>query len=104
MNCRYFACPACWVYIDAGYRWAYWLLEDTGIVTMNGAVDVRAVMNHEEYWNPPADSQSTWLRDRVLPAVRAFIEQHENHGMVYTEEDVIACEDALYYNWKQLET
>lgn len=104
MNCRYFACPNCRVYIDAGYRWAYWTLEHPGIVIISGGVDVEAVRGCAEYWAPPVESRSPWLVDRILPRVRVFIEQHGSHGMVYVDEEVIYNEDTLYYNWKEIET
>ena len=104
MNCRYFACPACRVYLDAGYRWAYWLLEDPGLVKMNSIVDVDAVAGCAEYWNPPDGERSEWLFDRILPAVRHFLNEHRAHGIVYTEEGAICDEDSIYFNWTEIET
>ncbi len=104
MNTPNFACPNCRVYIDAGYRWAYWLLEDPGVVIPNGGVDVEAVLAREDYWNPPEEERSEWLCERVLPAVRRFLADHRAHGIVYTDEGAIYNEDTLYYNWSEVAT
>jgi hypothetical protein len=58
MNCRYFACADCKQYIDAGYRWAYWLLEHPGIVRLGEPVSASAVLATADYWTPPPDEQS----------------------------------------------
>ena len=86
MNNRYFACPSCRIYVDAGYRWAYWLLEDPGLVDLNEGVEVPAVLAHTDYWNPPAEERSQWLCERVLPAVRRFLTDHGDHGIVYIDD------------------
>ena len=59
MNTLYFACPACRIYVDAGYRHAYAALEETGIVDRSRAVDVSAVLGARDYWNIEAD----WLKE-----------------------------------------
>ena len=104
MNSPYFACPNCRLYIDAGYRWAYWLLVEPGVVSPNEGVDIEALLAHSEYWNPPEEERSAWLCERILPSVRRFLEEHNSHGVVYTDEGVICNEDALYYNWSEVET
>jgi hypothetical protein len=104
LNTPYFVCPNCRVYIDAGYRWAYWRLEEPGVVTHNGGVDIEAVLARAEYWNPPEEERSEWLCERVLPSVRRFLSLHGTHGIVYTDEGVILNEDSLYYNWSEVET
>lgn len=85
MNTPYFACPNCRLYIDSGYRWAYWLLEHPGVVCRNQGVDVTAVLACTEYWEPPDQDRSEWLCERILPAVRQFLEHHQEHGIVYTD-------------------
>ena len=64
MNNWYFACAACRDYVDAGYRHAYWALEDPGIVNRSTIVDTSAVLQAREYW----DVQACWLVE-LLPAV-----------------------------------
>lgn len=103
MNNRYFACPACREYIDAGYRWAYWALEETGVVTENEIVDVAKVLACEDYWNVPADEWAEELAYRLLPAVRRFLEKHRDHWVFYLNADVIWEEASLVYNWTEIE-
>jgi hypothetical protein len=84
VNTLYFACAACRAYIDAGYRHAYWELEDTGIVNRFRAVDVSAVLGARDYWNVEAN----WLVE-LLPAVRRFLKQHAEHGVRFGDiEDI----------------
>jgi hypothetical protein len=40
VNNRYLACQDCKIYIDVGYRWAYWELEEPGIVARGDVVNV----------------------------------------------------------------
>ena len=47
MNNLYFACCDCKIYIDAGYRWAYWELEEARIVARRKPVDVESVLKAE---------------------------------------------------------
>jgi hypothetical protein len=99
MNCRYFACPNCRLYIDAGYRWAYELIEHTGVVRLGEGVDVDSLLGTVEYWNPPEGERSEWLCRQILPSVRNFLNEHQAHGIVYIEEDHIHEEESIYYNW-----
>ena len=103
MNDRYFACPNCRVYIDAGYRWAYWLLEEPGHVTLNDSVDVSRLLAVDAYWNPPREEGNAWLSEEVLPRVKAFFAKHREHGIIYLEIDTIITEESLWYNWTQIE-
>ncbi len=103
MNTPYFACPGCRLYVEPGYRWAYWNLEHAGVVGRNESVDVEAVLACMEYWNPPEPEQSEWLCERVLPAVRRFLDDHRDHVIVYTDEAVICNEESLYYGWVEIE-
>jgi hypothetical protein len=94
MNTLYFACPSCRTYIDAGYRHAYWDLEDTGIVDRSSAVDISSILGAHDYWNVDAD----WLMD-PLPAVRRFLEQHSKHHVRFGDiEDIPipSIEDGLF--------
>lgn len=58
MNSRYFLCRDQGVYIDAGYRWAYWRLEHTGLVTLTAPVDMPSLLAAAPYWQPAADERS----------------------------------------------
>src|SRR5262249_43082783 len=69
MNCVYFACLDHHEYIDAGYRWAYWTLEEAGVVRKDHIVDIERVFAANEYWKPPVEEQSAWLCASILPAV-----------------------------------
>ncbi len=73
MNCRYFACPACYEYTDAGYRWAYFLLEESGIVHMDEEIDVDAVLANHDFWHPPDDEKSLWLCSEIFPSIAVAI-------------------------------
>jgi hypothetical protein len=82
VNEVYFACTACRIYIDAGYRHAYWELEDTGIVDRSAAVDSAAVLSAPTYW----DVEEDWLVE-LLPNVRRFLETHRDHLLRYGDAD-----------------
>ena len=85
MNNVYFACSACRVYVDAGYRHAYWALEDPGIVNRQDQVDSKAVIETDEYWAVDAE----WLM-QLLPAVRRFLLDHGEHGVRFGDSDEVA--------------
>lgn len=102
MNNLYFACRGCKIYIDAGYRWAYWQLEETGIVTRGENVDVEAVLAAENYWNPPQDGVSRWLCEEVFPPLRQFLHNHKNHRIVFGEDEDFAPDDDYYLDWMQI--
>lgn len=103
MNDRYFACPKCCRFTDAGYRWAYWELEHPGYVSLDSSVNVESLFQCASYWNPVADERSDWLEKTILPTVRSFIEKHRAHGIVYVESDRLYCEDSLPYNWIEVD-
>lgn len=102
MNGLDFACPNCRRYIDAGYRWAYWQLEEPGIVERCEGVDVTAILAHGAYWDPPEDERNEWLCGRVLPSVRQFLADHRGHGIVYLDAEDIWAEESLVYNWSEV--
>lgn len=102
MNNLYFACYDCKIYIDAGYRWAYWKLEEPGIVTRGEKVDVDAVNAAETYWNPPEDENTSWLYEGVFPPLREFLRDHRNHRITFGEEPDFAPLDGDYFNWMQI--
>ena len=102
MNNLYFACCDCKIYIDAGYRWAYWKLEKPGIVTRGEKVDVDDVIAAETYWNPPGDENSAWLYEGVFPPLREFLRDHSSHRMIFGEEQDFAPLDGNYFAWMQI--
>ena len=102
MNFRYFACPTCKTYTNAGYRWAYWNLEHPGLVEPNMPVDVSSVLQADKYWHPPDGADSKWLYEGVLPAVKEFLSEHYDHGILFVESgDFFALED--FEAWIELE-
>lgn len=102
MNNLYFACCDCKIYIDAGYRWAYWQLEQPGVVTRGKYIDVDAVFAAEMYWNPSPDEDVSWLYQEVLPPVREFLRDHQSHQIIVGEEQDFALLDGDYFDWMQL--
>lgn len=86
MNDRFFACRACGVCIDAGYRWAWSELEEPGIVRRREAVDVARMERGGGYWR--GAEESAWLA-ALLPQVREFLGEHRTHDLIYGDvEDV----------------
>lgn len=96
MNIIYFACSACRVYVDAGYRHAYVALEEPGIVNREDRVDPKAVLEADEYW----DADAEWLM-QLLPAVRRFLREHGEHGVRFgdSEEVALPSRDADALDW-----
>jgi hypothetical protein len=100
MNDVYFACEDCGTLVDAGYRWAYWELEHRGVVKRRERVSARAVEAVDSYWNPPAESESKWLTDAVLPRVRSFLAAHGEHRLTYGDiEDVVGTDPTALFDW-----
>lgn len=103
MNNLYVACLDCKIYIDAGYRWAYWELEDAGIVSRHAQVYVDAVLAAESYWNPPKEELSRWLYEEVFPPLRQFLNEHKGHQLVFGEDEDFAPDYEDYVlNWMQI--
>jgi hypothetical protein len=102
MNSRNFACSNCCCYTDAGYRGAYGLLEEPGIVQLGQSVDVQQVFKHDEYWNPPDGENSAWLCNEILPTVRYFLRTHMAHKVLYVEDDQIFDENSVMFNWVEV--
>jgi hypothetical protein len=101
MNGRSFGCPRCKTYTDAGYRWAYWLLEEPGIVAIGKSVSVDAVTATAKYWNPPPEEQSDWLVKQILPQVRRYLAAHGDHGLIYIEDDMVFDPDGACADWEE---
>ena len=100
MNCRYFLCRDHHTFIDAGYRWAYWQLEHSGLVTLAAPVEVAAVLAAKGYWQPPAEERSDYLDD-LLPRVRGFLDRHSGHELLYVESDWLFQMQELGYDYKE---
>ena len=99
MNNRYFICKTQKKYTDAGYRWAYWQLEDKGVITLGAPVDIDSVLSDHDYWNPDKSEKSEWLCTEILPSVRQFLEAHRAEGIEYVDEDFLCEQWDLGYEW-----
>ena len=101
MNFLYFACLDCKTYIDAGYRWAFWELENTGVVRRGQEVSVEAVLAADGYWNPPKGDASRWLYEVVFPPLTGFLKDHKRHRIIFGELDDFAplADD---FDWMQI--
>lgn len=86
MNDVFFTCHTCRTYIDAGYRWAYWNLEHSGIVQKGTPISISSVLSAHEYWDGEElkEEYSTWL-NQLLPLVKDFLIRHEAHQLFYEE-------------------
>lgn len=102
MNDLYFACCSCKIYIDAGYRWAYWQLKEEGIVARGQAVDIANVLAADGYWHPPQDEHSRWLADDIFPGLRQFLQDHQSHCIVFGEDEDFAPSEADALEWMQI--
>lgn len=103
MNNLYFACSDCKIYLDAGYRWAYWELEEPCIVERGEQVDVAAVLDAECYWNPPQEENSEWLYQEIFPVLKHFLNEHRLHKVIFGEsEDFAPVESDSYFDWLQI--
>ena len=103
MNNLYFACTDCKVYVDAGYRWAYWSLEEPAVVRRGRPVSVESVLAAEEYWTPYKTESADWLYEKVLPSVRHFLERHKHHRIIYGNmADFLPSDGEGFLDWLQL--
>jgi hypothetical protein len=99
----YFACTDCKVYVDAGYRWAHWSLEEPGIVKRGQPVRVASVLSAREYWTPPGTSSAEWLSGEVLPSVLRFLEEHRFHRVVFgNTADFLSADGNGVLDWMQV--
>lgn len=101
MNGRHFGCPRCRSYVDAGYRWAYWLLEDPGVVAVGQQVDVARLFACREYWTPPPGERGHGLADEILPRARRYLDEHRDHGVIYLEDDMVFDPDGPCHDWTE---
>jgi len=103
MTNLYFACTDCKVYVDAGYRWASWWLEEPGVVKRGKPVSVESVLSAREYWAPGATDGALWLSTEVLPSVRRFLEEHKDHPLVFgPTADFLASGGDGVLDWMQV--
>jgi hypothetical protein len=92
MNRVYFACTDCKTYTDAGYRWAYSLLEKPRIVLRSAVVQADRLLSADAYWKPEPNEQNAWLIT-VLSHAEQFISGHKTHRIVYGDlEQVMGAE------------
>ena len=87
--------------VDAGDRWAYWLLEDPKLVTLGERVVAEDVLGAASYWDPPPEERNDWLCVEILPSVRAYLIEHRGHALIYLEEDML-MPDGPRANWAEL--
>jgi len=103
MTNLYFACSDCKVYVDAGYRWAAWRLEEPGVVKRGKRVVVDSVLSARDYWTPVRTDGAQWLYSEVLPAVRRFLEEHRSHRIVFGNTgDFLSLDDNGLLDWMQV--
>jgi hypothetical protein len=103
MNSRYFICKTHKKYTDAGYRWAYWLLEAKGVVTLNGAVDVAVVFSEHSYWHPAESEACDWLSCGILPTVKQFLETHKLDEIAFVDEDFLVEQSEHGFQWREVD-
>jgi hypothetical protein len=107
MNDLFFACCDCKVFVNAGDRWAYWTLEDAGIVKRGAPISVAAVLYAAGYWSPQRNEQSDWFYEGVFPSVRSFLKEHESHRIIFGDKDdfLFGSDEnywAFYFDWMQV--
>jgi hypothetical protein len=103
MSNLYFACIDCKTYVDAGYRWASWWLEEPGIVKRGKPVSVDTVLLAREYWSPGKSDGAQWLYSEVLPSVRRFLEEHRCHRIVFgPSSDFLSPDSNGLLDWMQV--
>lgn len=103
MNDLFFACTDCKIFIDAGYRWAYWEFEAVGIVQRNAQVNIDLVLAATRYWNPPKEKDSEWLYEEIFPTLEKFLFEHGNHFVIFgEEEDFNSIDSENYFDWLQI--
>lgn len=99
----YFACTDCKVYVDAGYRWAVWQLEESGLVTRGTPAPVDRLLSARDYWAPPKHESSYWLEAEVLPSARRFLDEHRCHQILFgSTADFLSPDPDDILNWMQV--
>jgi hypothetical protein len=97
MNDLFFACRDCKRFTDAGYRWAYWNLERTGVVLRGQPIKADTIFSAAEYWS--TTEADVWLSS-ILTHARVFINRHINHDLIFGEEEDFILVDTLeFFDW-----
>lgn len=102
MNNLYFACCDCKIYIFAGYRWAYWELEHTGVVSRKTKISAESVLAANSFWNPPKEETYRWLYEDVFPSLKKFLQDHRRHRVVFGELEDFTSHDDYYWDWMDI--
>jgi hypothetical protein len=99
----YFACMDCKAYVDAGYRWATWQLEEPGLVRRGQPISVESLLTAGNYWEPAQRESSSWLYREVLPSARTFLLEHKSHRIVFgNTSDFLASGGDDILNWMEV--
>ena len=104
MNCLYFACKSDKTYVDVGYRWAYWLLVDSGKVKKGEPVNIESVIKAKDYWNPPEEEKNDWLCNEILPNVYAYLMDRKQSEIIFIDDDFIFSEEELGNKWVEIKS
>lgn len=67
-------------------------------------VDVDRVFSAACYWDVDESSESAWLRERVLPKVRTFLQEHGEHSVLYVDEVWIYEREEKGEKWLEVAT
>ncbi|MCB8943614.1 MAG: hypothetical protein H6658_07655 [Ardenticatenaceae bacterium] len=102
MNNLYFGCLEHKKYVGAGYRWAYWMLEDKGVVKRDEDVNIDSVLEAVEYWNPPEDGNNPQLQSEILPTVRQFLIDHKGDNVKFFDENFLFERWELGHEWREM--
>lgn len=103
VNDVFFGCMTCRVLVDAGYRWAWSMLEARGIVTRDNLIEAQRMLTAPGYWSPPDEPNSLWLVEGVLPRVQAFLQTHRSHTLRFGDfEELAGTADAAFLDWLDL--
>ena len=97
MNCVYFACKTCELYIDAGYRWTQTLPDS---IKRGQSVDRESILSATEYWRGVKGND--YLRI-LLQRIKAFLDAHQEHEVIFAEEDDFHHFDARSLGWMEID-
>src|SRR5438067_10190907 len=96
MNNVYFGCTNCKTYVDAGYRWAYWQLDKSGVVAQGEVANIDRLLSTDSYWRPQDNEQSSWLTSTLAHAEK-FVISHKAHQIVYGDMEHLVGPNAEEY-------
>jgi hypothetical protein len=93
VNDRYFRCEDCKRFVEAGHRWAFCKLVQTGVVAEDDLADggnslpivsASAVLAAGEYWGESdGDSRARAVLAAQLTRVRKFLSTHQDHRLSF---------------------